>query len=1341
MKLKTNLIAFAIATASGAGLANAIATNKSVPGHDNPVSQSVLPAYQQKVQLKGFNKDQLTNTQKYFVYLKDAPVALYTGTIAGFAATRIDNSHGKNKTAKGKLNLKSKESIAYLDYLSQKQVEFKKQLKTRLKRELDFNHQFKTALNAVTVELTEGEAKRVKSMPGVLEVVEENKHQLHTDRGPEHVGATSVWSGNVEYAGSQGEGVVVGIMDTGIRYNHPAFADIGGDGYDHSNPNGSGVYFGSCNENPDWCNDKLLGVVGFPEVDAAFNSSFNAGRYGMGQDGHGHGTHVASTVAGNVIYDSTFTGTHQPFNSDGTINYDASAVSYTVDIDVPEMSGIAPHANIVSYQVCHPTEGCFASAALQAIEHAMENGIDVLNYSVGGSARSPWLDPVAIAMRSAREAGIHIAVSAGNAGPNAATVGSPGNSPWVTTVAASTHDRGFNAEKSVSFSGGDATLATIEGVSVSKGVTAEVVSYADLDAGYIQDTYGDGACLSNIWGELTGKIIVCQRGGHNYNGAPVARTEVMYQMQRAGAAGVILINTDQSVNDVISPDMAALPTIHVNKADGEAILAWLSSGSGHTATITAASSDPEFDLADMMSSFSSRGPDALNGDYLVPDITAPGVDIHAAGIGFYNHYYPIEGWAKVQGDYRFMSGTSMSSPHIAGMLALIAAVHPEWSPAEAQSAFMTTAVPARDHYDAKGDYSEALADATPLDAGGGSARVDRAINAVLLLNETEQGYLAAHPFAGEWGISNDIPGWHGDASRLNMASLSKSDCLMTCSWTRTVKATKAGSWTLSGDAQSDGIEILVSPAEITLAAGEEFEINVTANLLAAQSEEWSRGQIKMIPSDSSMPTQHLTLAVNFIAGIAPEKVNLVAKRDRDTVTVGDVMTIGTEDLQVSKTELARADRFQFELMKDTSNNTVFDTEMESNTFAVQINVQAHSPRLIAKILNTDSPDVDLYLGYDLDLDGKPSVSDSYVYAFSAGADSNEVLEIKDPQPGTYWLMVHNFDAPVQAVDEEGNPIVDEAGNPVYEDESDNVELLYGLVKYDDDSMSVSAPSSVAPLEELALDISWDIDATQGDYFFGLVEMGTSYELPKNIGVMDVDLIRMEDDVQLTTTDTEVLAGQDIGYQIMIASNQSGKDRNYQLSTQLPIGYSVVASDRAEVNDNSVSWELTQIAGAQAQTISLTLGTDAVEGLDELAVAIDHQVEGIGTVETATAEKVIVEGRPSVSVSTSSLSVDEGQSVTLAATGVGVLEDDQLTYRWVQVSGPAVVMANAEGDSITLVMPKVSSNETVVLQVIATNGRLESLPATASIEVVETGGGSLGFLLLPLVGLLILRKRS
>ena len=247
---------------------------------------------------------------RYFIMLADEPVALYQGGIKGFKATNVAASNGANGNEEGKLNLNSSASIVYSNYLALKQSETINNITSRLNRDVKVQHSFKVALNSLVLELEPNEALALRKMPGVLGVQKEELQQLLTDVGPQHVGAPSIWD-NPEVAGSKGEGLVIGVMDTGIasyqvdiwgkdpskfigKPFNPSFADIGGDGYDHENPYGEGNYFGDCLELAEWCNDKLVGVVSYEGFKSISGVGSYYARYDTGQDVHGHGTHVAS---------------------------------------------------------------------------------------------------------------------------------------------------------------------------------------------------------------------------------------------------------------------------------------------------------------------------------------------------------------------------------------------------------------------------------------------------------------------------------------------------------------------------------------------------------------------------------------------------------------------------------------------------------------------------------------------------------------------------------------------------------------------------------------------------------------------------------------------------------------------------------------------------------------------------------------------------------------------------------------------------------------------------------------------------------------------------------------
>ncbi|WP_129670299.1 S8 family serine peptidase [Candidatus Chloroploca sp. Khr17] len=216
---------------------------------------------------------------------------------------------------------------------------------------------------------------------------------------------------------NRGEGILIGVIDTGIDPFNPTFAATGADGYTHTNPFGEGVYKGVCADAESSayhdgfrCNAKLVGAYTFPATSDSFDPVGRASPF----DDYGHGSHTASTAAGNVLHNIQAEGS-------------------TFD----KIGGVAPHANLIIYDGCL-YDSCPTSALVGAIDQATQDGVAVINYSIGGSSRDPWVEPDALAFRNALEAGILASVSAGNSGPYTGTIGAPSNAPWVMSIAATT---------------------------------------------------------------------------------------------------------------------------------------------------------------------------------------------------------------------------------------------------------------------------------------------------------------------------------------------------------------------------------------------------------------------------------------------------------------------------------------------------------------------------------------------------------------------------------------------------------------------------------------------------------------------------------------------------------------------------------------------------------------------------------------------------------------------------------------------------------------------------------------------------------------------------------------
>jgi subtilisin family serine protease len=767
----------------------------------------------------------------YIVRHQAPSLAQYRGGVDGLAPTSPD------ATGDVRLDPNSGASRAYLAYLDGLHDGLIAAIQTALGRNVEVTNRYAAVYNGIALRMTAGEAAQVSSLPGVRRVTRNYARELLTDAGPEWIGANAVWgenppAGNTPCVGNCGEGVVAGIIDTGINTDHPSFADVGGDGYNHTNPRL--IYLGLCAPvtGLPFCNDKLIGVYDFT---------------GTGpEDGIGHGSHTASTTAGNVV----------------TAEMVGPTITLTRDI-----SGVAPHANIISYKACQEVTGnCLINGILASINQATLDVVDVINYSIGGASANPWVDDDAQAFADAHAAGIFVAASAGNEGPGFGTHGSPADAPWVTGVGASTHDRKL-ANGLVDMTGGTNPPADIEGAGITSGYGPARIVYAGDYAAQSNDPANAHLCGSGVgdpatgqgsggdpWpaGTFNGEIVVCERGEYG-------RVMKGEYVRRAGAGGYVLMN-DEANGDSLIADAYTLPGVHISHSDGQAVKAWIAAngGAAHTGTARIRGMNPEESPAfgDVMASFSSRGANPAVPGVIKPDVTAPGVDILAA---FHSPLGTVPGGPP---EYNVISGTSMSSPHTAGAGALLRAVHPDWTPDQVKSALMSvafTTLPGTGS-EVHGVLKEdAATPADPFDMGAGRVDLRQSPVVGFTLDETTLNYEAANPGLG------------GDATTLNMASLGQDNCPSTCTWTRTLTGTAPGtvSWTSSFSAPS-GMTISVSPSSFSLANGQQQTLTITADVGGVSPKgQWTFAEVQFSPGRPSVPSAHFPVAIIPAGGQPP----------------------------------------------------------------------------------------------------------------------------------------------------------------------------------------------------------------------------------------------------------------------------------------------------------------------------------------------------------------------------------------------------------------------------------------------------------------------------------------
>ena len=1134
------------------------------------------------VQAISFNKDQMKNRYDgkkfimekdlgneeytYIVRLKNQPIATYNGGIQGLAATnpqvakkalfkKLANSKKSSAEIRKelRLDLNSPEAIAYGKFLETKQQKFLAKASAKLGSQLNVVYQYKNAFNGMAVRLTQAEAAQLSTLNDIAFIERERFEHLDTDTGPTLIGATNVWMGEGQTATNMGEGVIIGVVDTGINSDHLSFADIGADGYDHTNPWGAGVYVGDCaGDFASMCNDKLIGVRSYATVTDAYSDTTVFGDTpppANGEDYNGHGSHTASTAGGNILH-------NVPMLDPEYGQVEGHGVNST-GFEFAQISGVAPHANIVAYQICYPGDSgdtyaaCPGAAIIAALEDAVADGIDVINYSISGGG-DPWASSTEMTFLAAQEAGIFAAVSAGNSGPDAYTT--PKSAPWYTVVGAATHGRTVEFDKEIgSFTGGASELAPIPGKSASGEITAPIVWAGDFTNP--NDPDGDPAqCLEPFpEGTFNGEIVVCDRGA-------IARVQKAINVRDGGAGGYVLANIDGGATSVAN-DVYVVPGIHINAEHGNALRAWLASGEGHSATITAAVGELVIGQADDTASFSSRGPNNYVADIMTPSVTAPGVSIYAA---YSDQQFGRDVNEPAPADFAFLQGTSMSSPHVAGAGAVLKSAHPTWTPDNIRSALMMTATT-----DVRKEDGVTAADF--FDMGAGRIRVDLASQTGLIMNETAVNYTAANPASG------------GSPRDLNIPSVSDANCVGLCSWTRTVTATADGSWTVEGVSISDGLIIDVSPASFTLAAGESQEITINVDAIGAESNAWAFGHVVLTSAD--FPTAKLPVSVQASNGNIPDMMFFDAYRNIDSFLFKDVMAIEITNFTSRSYGLTKATQTQATLMEDSDNSSAYDDTTDGVNVTI-LTVPENAKRFVVEILNSISPDLDLRVGIDANGDGIPQEDEEI--AISATATALEKIDLMDPQAGSYWVMVQNWAASEK-------------------DAEDTYTLATAIVDGElADNLSVTTESAAIPaLTDFDLNIAWDLgDAMEGDVFYGAVDLGTSAETAGNLGLVAIDVKRGADDVTITNDIRERLfVGDIVNYTVSVAANFMPDDRIYTITADIPVGMKLDASSvtgNAIITENQITWvvERPSLLGASPSYDMVTNAQDATCALPD-----------------------------------------------------------------------------------------------------------------------------------------------
>jgi len=776
----------------------------------------------------------------YIVTMEGDPVISYQGGVEGFPATAVDLDE----------EMDTSEAVqSYSLHLRRHHDNLLDSLFVEGTYEKLYSYHH--LVNGFAVHMSSLQAEFLRKAPGVKHVERDMKIQKLTTHTPQFLGLpTGVWptGGGFDRAG---EDVVIGFVDSGIYPQHPSFSSHKTDPYGPV-PR----YKGKCEMDPvthrSFCNGKIVGAQHFAKAAiaaGAFNPDID---FASPLDGDGHGSHTAAIAAGNNGI---------PVRMHGH--------------EFGKASGMAPRARIAVYKVLYRLFGGYVADVVAAIDQAVQDGVDILNLSVGPNSpptatRTTFLNPFDAALLSAVKAGVFVAQAAGNGGPFPKTLVS--FSPWITTVAAGVDDRRYKNHLTL----GNGKLLSGLGVSPAThgNKSFSLISAADALLGSSATKYSALDCqrpeLLNKR-KVQGKILLCGYS-FNYISGTASIKKVSQTAKSLGAAGFIVAVENNYPGTKFDPVPVSIPGILITDVSKTADLIdyynsstvrdWAGRATGFKALVGIADglAPTLYNSAPQVALFSSRGPNVKDfsfqdADVLKPDILAPGNLIWAAWApnGTDESNYAGEGFAMV-------SGTSMAAPHIAGIAALIKQKNPKWSPSAIKSALMTTAntLDKGSHPLRAQQYTASemmtLSRATPFDCGSGAVNPKAALDPGLVLDATHEDYitfLCSIPDVNHSEVSNIAGASCNSSSKgqrpydLNIPSITISQLRGTKTVKRTVTSVSEETETYSiMTRMPPEIALDVTPPALTVLPGASREITATLTARSVTGT-YSFGEITM----------------------------------------------------------------------------------------------------------------------------------------------------------------------------------------------------------------------------------------------------------------------------------------------------------------------------------------------------------------------------------------------------------------------------------------------------------------------------------------------------------------
>lgn len=1250
--------------------------------------------------VNNYNKPQVSSPsliapQRFIVELESPALAKYKGGIQQLVATA--------PAKKGqRIDVQSASAKSYVSHLSQEQNAFTKALSNSAPN-AKVERKFKTLFNGVSLVAQGMTLEQIAAMPGVKSVYPETMYETNMDASHDIINDAAMWQA-VSGMENAGKDIRVAVIDTGIRPENPMFS---GEGFAKPTANMPADDYCSTVDTS-FCNDKLI-VARWSQPTFEVCADEHMSPLGYG----GHGSHVAGTSVGNKI----------------------STTYKDVDVD---LSGVAPAAYLMVYKALFTKTDCSRGSGsnimlMEAMEHAVNDGADVINNSWGGGAGGdPANSPYKTMYEAAEAAGVVVVTAAGNDGNGAQTIGCPACIESGITVANSTTGRFF----ANSFNTGGDELLAIEANNelLTEDISFPVIAAVNIDAenfegcsAFPADSFKDG-------------IALISRGA-------CAFSDKAANAEAAGAKAMVVYNSKPGAPiSMYMPD-ATLPGVMISDADGAAVIEGLEEDTAGTigATVKRIANST---LADLINASSSRGPNG-NQNILKPDLAAPGTSILSATS-------PDEDGT----DFTTMTGTSMASPHVAGAAALMSQLHPDWSANDIKTALTSTS-----HMDDILD-DDAETDANPFAMGAGRMDLDAAAKAVLTFDKPS---VASDSCVGPctftrtvYNKSDEMTSWSLSASA-DSAGISVSPTTLeleagaSATFTVTVDSTfsEYGSWIFgnvtikSDEGKQDAHLPLAVMAKESSDASLISTLTTQADIKA--SDEFP---IKAVVNNSIFENT-VTLTAN-----APQGTKLTSEDDV-TVSINGATQHGfdvNEDLG-RITWVGKLDLPEMSSIKDVGG---FPSIIDLGVLPQPCESGCDETALTFSALPSFK-----YNGVSYD---SITMGDNGLAIVGGGSTSGtwnnkELPDSANPNNiiAPFWS---DFDlADTSGTDTGGGDMA--IGTFTGGDGTTWLALEWKDAQlYADDSNTKYTFSIWIKTgdEELVLFNYIDVPNMPANLTIGAENIGGSVGTTFHYNGQGSSVTNGDGVILQTSTAGSV----NIDYKVKSTEFNPGQSDNVSVDEEATLEFNVLDNDMKDQKIAHVS-----VTGDGMTAEALRLIDVAPTGALGKAALVDEPSNGEvtlkedGTVEytpeddffgkdsfsytsedadgnTGQATKVNItvnNVNDAPKVSPSGMSSTAGFAVKASANGSDV-DGDDLTYTWTQVSGTSVEFTNG-GENIGFTAP--SGDHELVFSVVASDGELESEAGTATITVnavkEDTSGGSLGWLTMLLLPFAGLRRRK